>query len=263
MKDLLCKAFCASLDVRTVPVGYVVRTPYDNADGDPLLVYFVREGRSWRLEDDGTQVPWLEANGVDIGGKSRAAAFSSLLTEYGATFDYDRRTLASEPLDEDEVGAAAVRFVGLLLRLQDLALLSPQTVRNTWREDALAALHIAFDGVAALSESASLSPDMKGYDADIVVQPPSGPPMAIYLGTSEEKALQAIIAKMEAEKYRGIAAKVALMVEKSKSNPVKEATYSLAMARLDTVVSFREAKEDTMQRLGQVVGVTANIRRFQ
>lgn len=263
MKDLLCEAFCASLDVKSVPVGYAVRTPYENADGDPLLVYFVRDERGWRLEDDGTQVPLLEASGVDVSGKSRGEAFSSLLAEYGALFDADRRTLSSEPLPQNEVGAAAVRFVALLLRLQDLALLSPQTVRNTWREDALAALHMAFDSVATLKESASLSPTMRGHDADVVMYPPSGPPMAIYLGTSEERALQAIIAKMEAEKYQGIAGKVALMVEKAKSNPVKEATYSLAMARLDTVVSFRESREDTLQRLAQMVGVTANVRRVQ
>jgi len=60
VKQLICNAFCASLDVRLVPAGYAVSTPYENADGDPLIVYFVRDGRGrWRLEDDGTQVPLL------------------------------------------------------------------------------------------------------------------------------------------------------------------------------------------------------------
>jgi Domain of unknown function DUF1828 len=256
MKDLLCRAFCESLDIRNVPAGYVVRTPYDNSDGDPLLVYFVREGRKWRIEDDGTQVPLLEAYGVDLGGRARGDALSALLSEYEAKFDPERRTLSTNSYSESDIGNVALRFVALLLRIQDLALLSPQIVRSTFRDDALVALHDNFDKFANVEESVALSPELLGQEADMIVRAPNAPPMAIYLATSEEKALQALISKMEAEKYRGIDGKVVLMVERAKVNPVKETTLSLAMARLDSVVSFREAKQDTMQRLSRLVGLT-------
>jgi hypothetical protein len=258
MKELLCKAFCAALDVRSVPAGLAVRTPYENSDGDPLLLYFVRDTRGrWRIEDDGTQVPLLEAFGVDIGGKARGEAFNALLDEYDVQFDTDARTISSAPLTEEELGAAAVKFVALLLRLQDLALLAPQVVRSTFREDAIAAIHSAFGSVARVEEDAPLSPDLVGQEADCVIRARGKPPLGIFLGTSEENALHALVAKMEAEKYRGIDGQVVLMVERAKANPVRETTYGLALARLDAVVSFRESKEDTMQRLTRMLGINA------
>ena len=258
MKDLLCKAFCESLDVMSVPAGYAVRTPYSNIDGDPLLVYFVRDGRGrWRIEDDGTQVALLEASGVDIGGKARGEVFQSLLQEHDVQFDTDARTIYSPPLPEAELGAVAVRFVALLLRLQDFALLTPQIVRSTFREDAVAAIKASFSGLARIEEDAPFVPEMLGQEADIVIISPSGPPLGIFFGTSEENALHALVAKMEAEKYLGVEGRVALLVERSKSHPIREGTFALALARLDVVVSFRESKEDAMSRFGRLVGINS------
>lgn len=264
MKQLICDAFCASLEVRSVPAGYAVCTPYSNADGDPLLLYFVRDGsHRWRIEDDGSQVPLLEANGVDLSGRARGEVFDTLLVEYGVSFDKDTRTLHSPSLAEAELGSAAVRFAALLLRLQDLALLSPQITRNNFREDALAALHAAFDGRAHMAEHAAISPELVGQEADVVITAPipSAAPVAIYFGTSEERALQALVVKMEAERYREIAASIVLMVERSKENPVKGATLGLAMSRLDAVVSFRDSQQDTMDKISRVIGVNGPLRR--
>lgn len=264
MKELICEAFCASLNVRPVPAGYAVCTPYANADGDPLLLYFVRDERNrWRLEDDGTQVPLLEANGVDLSGKARGEAFDLLLEEYGVQFNKDSRTLYSPPFADAEVGAAAVRFVALLLRLQDLALMSPQITRSNFRVDAVAAIHAAFDGKAHVIEQAEVSGDLPGQEADVVLKRLSMPPAAIYLATSEERALQALVVKMEAERYRQIAASIILMVERSKINPIKGPTLGLAMARLDAVVSFRDSQQDTMDKIAKVIGVNETLRSLQ
>ena len=256
MKELICNAFCDALDIRKVGAGYAVSTPYANADGDPLLIYFVRDERDrWRLEDDGSQIALLEANGVDLTGKPRGDAFNALLDMYDVQFDTDARTLTSAPLSEAELGGASVRFIGLLLRLQDLALLNPQIVRSTFREDALAAIHASFDGVAHISEQAAISPDL-GPEADIVLKTPNAPPVGVFFATSEERALQALVVKMEAAKYREIAASIILLLERSKQNPVRDTTLSLAFARLDAVVSFREAQKDTMERIGQAARVS-------
>jgi hypothetical protein len=252
MKRLICDAFCASLEVRQVPAGYAISTPYSNADGDPLLVYFVRDERGrWRLEDDGTQIPLLEANGVDLSGKSRGDAFDALLDEYGVDLNGHARTLYSAPLTEAELGPAAVKFIGLLLRLQDLALLSPQVVRSTFREDALSAIHKAFDGRANVADQAEISAELAGQEADVVIRAPDAPPVGVYFATSEERALQALVVKMEMDKYRDIAISVILLLEHAKTNPVKPPTLGLAMARLDAVVSFRDAQHETLERIGR------------
>ena len=258
-KKLICDAFCASIDMRPVPAGYAVSTPYENADGDPIILYFVRDsGGFWRLEDDGTQVPWLEANGVDLGGRPRGEAFQALLTEYGADYNKDSCTVFTPPISENELGLGAVRFVGLLLRLQDLALLNPQIVRNTFRADAIAALHSEFDGSAHVEEQAEISPDIAGQEADVVIKSPLAPPLAIFLGTQEERALQALVLKMEAEKYSQVPASVVLLVERAKQNPIRESTLSLSMARLDAVVAFRESKRDTMDKLRKILHLNTN-----
>jgi hypothetical protein len=252
-KDMLCSAFCASLNIRTVPAGYAVETPYTDSDGDPLVLYYVRQGTGdrWRIEDDGTQVPLLEANGVDLSGKARGEALSYLLTEYGAYYDREARVIHTTFHSRDLLGAASIKFVALLLRLQDLALLSPHVVRNTFREDVLAAIKQTFGPGVEIEEQVPVSSELAAYNADCLItsREPSIAPLAIYLGVSEERALQALVLKMEMEKYRSISTRVVLMLEKAKENPLRESTYALAQARLDDVLSFRGVEVDAMQRL--------------
>jgi hypothetical protein len=256
-KELICAAFCDGLDIRSVPAGYAVTTPYTNSDGDPILIYCVHDERGrWRLEDDGTQVPLLEASGVDMSGASRKGAFQQLLDEYGVQFNVTAQTLYSDPLQDSELGEAAIRFIGLLLRLQDLSLLSPQIVRSTFREDALAAIHKAFDGRAAVQDQSSIGGDLP--EADVVITGPSSVPVGGYLATSEERALHALVVKMEADKYRDISASIILLLERSKDNPVKPSTLALAMARLDAVVSFRDAQRDTLDRIARTARIQSS-----
>jgi hypothetical protein len=254
MREILCHAFCAALNVRAVPAGYAVETPYVNADGDPLLLYYIRGATAaqWRIEDDGTQVPFLEANGVDISGRARGEALEFLLREYGAYFDPEARVIHTTFLPETELGEASIKFVALLLRLQDLALLSPQIVRSTFREDVIAAIKDTFSNTAVIEEHVPVSDELSAYHADCVIYPQDKtdiPPLVIYLGISEERALQALVLKMELEKYRSKKNRVVLILEKAKDNPLRESTYALAQARLDDVLSFRGAEMDAMQAL--------------
>jgi len=259
MKELLCQAFCAALNVRPVPAGFAVETPYANADGDPLLLYYIKGvPGEWRIEDDGTQVPFLEANGVDLTGKARGKALDFLLTEYGAYFDSEERLIHTTFLPEKEIGEASIKFVALLLRLQDLALLSPQIVRSTFREDVIKAIKETFGPGVNVEESVPISDELAAYHADCVLSSPSPtiPPLAVYLGVSEERALQALVLKMELEKYRHRASRVVLILERAKENPLRESTYALAQARLDDVLSFRGVEADAMQALQRDFGTT-------
>jgi hypothetical protein len=261
MKRFICDAFCSALDERQVPAGRAITTPYLNADCDPLLIYFVRDERGrWRIEDDGAQVPLLEACGVDLSGKARGEAFDALLAEYDFELNRHARTLCSAPMPESELGAASLRFMALLLRLQDLALLSPQIVRNTFRDDALKAIHEAFDGSASVVDQEALAPDLVGQEPDVVIRASHAtPPVGVYFATSEERALQALVLKMEMDKYRDIATSIILLLEHSKENPVKSPTLGLAMARLDAVVSFRDAKRDTLARIAKTAQIQQRV----
>lgn len=266
MKKLLCEAFCNSLRVRKVPLGWAVSTAYYNIDGDPILFYILpseTNPKTYRLEDDGTQITLLAAQGVNIKKGTRRDALDSLLNEYSLTWDHESQIVYSEYADEKNIAKRAMEFIAFLLRLQDLVLLDTQTVINTFRQDALAAVHKYFDPRAIVSENESMSPGLSLYSADVVImsQNQNGPsPLALYLGTTEEKGLQALVFKMESEKYRGLDSKVVLLVEHSKKNPLRDQTYALAQARLDGVLSFRGVEEDSMSRLNNIWNISDKMR---
>ena len=60
---------------------------------------------------------------------------------------------------------------------------------------------------------------------------------------------------MELEKYQGKPARVVLLVERAKKNPLNEPTYALAQARLDDVLSFRGVETDTMAALQRYAAI--------
>ena len=253
MKDALCKAFCDSIELRKVPSGYAVTTPFLLADGDPILFYVIEKSGAFQIEDDGTQVAAIEASGVDLRSGARSEAFQALQSEYGLTFDEDTRVLRTGLMQKDELPCAALRTIAALLRLQDLALLHPRIVKSTFRDDATAAIHQKFAERAQVAESAPVTDQLGNYMADLVLTTERVPPLAIYLGTSDEKALQALVLKMETEKYREIPCRVILLLGRSIDVPLREPTYALAQARLDHVLSFRGVEADAMNVIDRVL----------
>lgn len=247
----ICEAFCDAITLKRVPIGYAVTTPFRLSDGDPIIFFIVRNGgQAYHLEDDGTQVPLLEASGVDVGSGHRGDLFREMLSEDGITYDGEARVLRTREMPEGEVAQAALGFMAALLRLQDFLLLHPVIVRNTFKEDAIAALHTEFDSRALVEEDASISERLAGFRADVLIHSKPTPPVAIFIGTSNERALIALVVKMEAEKYSSEQFRVVLLIERSKKNPLEEGTYSLAQARLDSVLAFRGVERDTMNRIG-------------
>ena len=90
MKAEICKAFCDDLGFRELEAGFVVTTAFSMSSGDPLGFFIVGPdgtGR-YRIEDDGTTVPLIEAAGAELGSPTRADAFQSMLEEYGASIAF-------------------------------------------------------------------------------------------------------------------------------------------------------------------------------
>jgi hypothetical protein len=252
MKDILCRAFCDSLDVRSVPSGYAITTPYAFDDGDPLIVYAVTvKAGVYRLEDAGVQIPILLGSGVNIGEGLRSEAFDSLLREYDLAFDSDAMVVRTGDIAEADIGTATLNMVAFLLRLQDFMLLTPERVKRTWQDDALKSIHEKFDAIGRVQEHAAVLPEARSIPADAVVHfnEAGTTPLAIFLATSDSKALQALVLKMELEKYQHQAVTVVLLVERAKQNPLREATYAMSQARLDDVLTYRGAEHDAMEKL--------------
>lgn len=136
MKDKLCKAFCDDLAVHTLPSGVTaVSTAFIGPDKDPIGFYVIKNvttGR-FRIEDDGRTLPMLESSGVDFRSGTRGDALTDLLKEYGVRFDDDTLEFGIDGLAEDDVPAAAMKFVAFSLRVRDFLLMTEFRVASTFR----------------------------------------------------------------------------------------------------------------------------------
>lgn len=253
MKEQLCQAFCAELNVERVPAGWAVSTPFRQPDGDPIMFFVVTvDSTTARLEDDGAQVALLETSGVSLDKRGqRYLAFTDLMQQHKAHYDDDLGVIRSDDLPVGEIPAAAVRFMALMLRLHDLALLSKERVRKTWQDDALRDIHSAFDARATVQDNAPVSPGLASFPADAVIRVEGVPPLAVFMATADAKGLIALVLKMELERYQSERCTVVLLVERAKENPLREATYALAQSRLDQVLTYRGAEPEAMSALAK------------
>lgn len=238
-----------------MPLGWAVSTPFTQPDGDPVMFFVVTVSPGVaRLEDDGAQVAMLEAAGVPLGKKgARFDAFSEMLVQHRATYDDDAGMIRTEDMSDEHVPAAAIGFMALMLRIHDLVLLTTERVKRTWREDAMRDIHATFDGKATVEDNAPVSPKLSSFTADAVIRADGISPVAVFLATTDPKGLQALVLKMELEKYQDVKCTVVLMVERAKENALREATYALALNRLDAAFPYRGAEAEAMASIGKIV----------
>lgn len=252
MKDELCRAFCDDLRVNEVPVGLAVSTSFRREDGDAIGFYVVYVGEDKaraRLEDDGDTIPYIEACGVDLGTQTRSRALAELLSEYSAEYDADEGILRTLPMGVEDLPKAAIKFVALLLRVRDLLLLTTERVASTFRDDAIAAIKERFAGHASVEVNVPISPHLESFPVDVVIRKDAHQPLAVYIGTAENRLLEAMILRMETAQYTRIPCKVAVLLEELHGHGIKESTIGRAMNRLDYVGPFKGNEQDVMDRL--------------
>lgn len=260
-KQLICEAFCHDLNVLDVPAGLAVRTGFVSRDGDAIGFYVTRhpiDTGLWRVEDSGLVVPMLEASGLNLDSGARATAFHRLLAEYKASYDAESMELHSEYVSEADLPAEAMRFLALLLRMQDLELLNPETVANTFREDVVSDLDRLFSDRAALAYRVSPHKRLAEFEADAVIK--SGENLlALYLATTDERVNEAVILWMENQRLQ-TGVKVALMLEREKPPQINNRSLRRAMNRLDATTVYRDDEEGSLSRVASLVGIQIDSR---
>jgi hypothetical protein len=211
-------------------------------------------GGATHLEDSGATIALLEGSGVSLDQKgARHAAFVELLEQHRAFYDDDAGVIRSASMALDQAAEASVAFTALMLRIHDLALLTSERVKQSWKDDALRDIHTRFDHLATVEENAPVTPRVGAIPADAVIRVPEKPPVAIILGTTNAKGLQALVLKMELEKYQGQDIPVVLLVERAKANPLSEGTQALAMSRLNGVQAYRGAETEALDAISRFV----------
>jgi hypothetical protein len=248
VKDELCKAFCDQLQIRELPAGLAVSTALNLTDSEPLGFYITGPdalGR-FRIEDDGTTVPLIEAAGADLETQTRQEAVDALLREYGAVYNADRGELTTPPLSSEQVPQAALKFVALLLRLQDLILLTPERAASTFREDAIKAIKASLGRRATIRENESIAPGIE-FPADLIIQAIGRDPVAVFLAMSEQRVLEAVVAQMAATYEAHSPCSVLALLDKDTS--VSRKMRVRASNRLAAMPIFEGDEKAAIQRI--------------
>lgn len=253
MKDELCKAFCNELRIRDVPAGMAVSTTFNGLGGEPLGFYVVGPddtGR-YRIEDDGTTMAMVEVQGADLDNKTRADAFFSMLEEYGVEYREEEGELTTLPLRLEQVPQAAIKFLALLIRLQDLVLLTPERAASTFKEDASRAIRnsLAITGVE-IKERESIAPTIE-FPADLLVRAPDRDPVAVFLAATEQRLLEAVVAQMAAIYEAGTVCSVIALLDKDTSVTRKMRKH--AANRLTAVTYFEGDESAAIKRIQREV----------
>jgi hypothetical protein len=244
MKDEdFCRAFCAFVALHEVPIGYVLRTPFRRADGDPVAIYLRRaEDGRFRLEDDGQTIAYLEDHGVDFDSETRSETMADLLKEYDAYWDDNESLIHTDYLPPADVPWIAVQFSALLLRVADLIFLASNRVRSTFRDDLIALVERQFGSSARIELNAALTDTMRDYPVDIIVRSTDGRSLAIFAATSELKALEALLFWREYRDQKLDTVRAMLVMETAKPRDISTRTLSRVM-NSDLVLASMDGEE--------------------
>lgn len=250
MKEALCRAFCGDLTLTDVPSGYAVSTTFLRDDGDSVGFYIVRDERKsgrYRLEDDGTTVPFLEASGVEFSTETRAAAFGELLEAYNVEFDEAEMLLHTPFINEGELPATAMKFVAFMLRVNDFLLLTRDKVASTFKEDATRLIREKIGDRAQITEGEAVSPSLSDNVPDLLIRAPSRRPVAVYLGTSQQRVYEAILLQMQAlYEAREDIAVIALL---ESDRVITRDVLRKASNRLEAIPNFRGDEVEAVHRI--------------
>ena len=249
MKDELCEAFCGDLLVRSVPAGLAVSTTFDGPGGDALGFYVIGPNGSgkWHIEDDGATIPLIEAVGADLETKTRSEAFKALLEEYGALYDEYTCELRTDLLIQSDLPQAAMRFVALLLRLQDLVLLTPERVASTFREDAIRDIREIVGDRAEVLEGEPVHRSLVEFSSDLLIRATGRDPVAVFLGQTDQKIYEALLLQMAAAYEANIPCSVVVLLEHGGS--VSQKMRQRADNRLASVPVYRGDEQAAIARI--------------
>ncbi len=249
MKDELCRAFCNDLQVRDVPAGLAVSTGFNTPDGEPLGFYVVGPdaGGLYRIEDDGATIPHIEACGADLETQTRSEALRSLLDEYDCIFDEDRGELTTDLLPKSELPKAAMRFVALLLRIHDLALLTQEKVASTFMEDALRQIKATLSERVTIQEEEAVDPRLAEFPADVVLRATDRNPVAVMFGLTEQRVYEAILLQMAALYEARVPCSVIALLESGGS--ISQKLRQKADNRLAAVPIYRGDEQAAIARI--------------
>lgn len=243
-----------------MPAGFAVTTTFRRDDGDSVAFYLVRDKTRpgvYRIEDDGTTMPFLEASGVDFSTDTRSEALDALLDSHGVEFDEDEMLLHTLPMPEAHLPKAAMRFLSFMLRINDFLLLTRDKVASTFKEDAANKIIERMEGKALVEQDKPVSSNLSDTLPDMVIRAPNRAPVAVFFGTSAQRVNDAIFLQMQALYEAQEQVQVIALLERE--NVIGHDLRRRASNRLTAVPIYRGDEPTAINRiereaLGSTVG---------
>jgi hypothetical protein len=261
LSDRLCKAFCASIDVRAVPSGFAISSAFEDESGDPITFYLNKsdDDQTFVVEDDGAFLAHLIAKDIAIDQGARGQLLDAILGRAGAYWDRETYEIRSSPFHDRDLTTRVIEFLSSLIRLRDLELLTRDVVRSTFRDDVLAAIYEKFSKVADISENASVLPEFSEFPADIIIKPHSvsGIPGALYLANTNEKLSEALLLLMETQKLAVSPVAVIAVIEDPALKAISTRKFQRAQNRSLPMPIFRGDENAAMTMIGRQLGLVA------
>ncbi|MBD0865046.1 MAG: DUF1828 domain-containing protein [Rhodobacteraceae bacterium] len=253
LKRDLCQAFCATITVNPVPAGYAVGTPFLDHSGDPIGFYVVKDGDGFRLEDDGEYLAQLEGSGVPIDKGQRAQILQEILVLGGAFRDPDRYEIRSAVFDTDRLGPNMLRILSALIRVRDLEFLTQDTVRSTFRDDAMEVLKQRYGTTADLVENTVIDEQLSDFPADLIIRPKKEATNigALYFATSNDKLNEALLLQMAAKDQNRTNIRPIALIEEPGMRNLSKTKLQRAQNRSLSILIFRGNEQAAMDSIGR------------
>jgi hypothetical protein len=240
-----------------VPKGIAASAFFKDGSGDPIRFYIVPEGdnETVHLEDDGTILADLVANGNDIAQGTRRSLLDGILSETQAFWDEESLLIVSKTIHPSQVGEMALQFLSGLLRVRDLKFLQREIIRSTFKEDALLAVEHRYGKYARIAFDAPIGNDLSEYIPDIALWPmTTGLKTAVFIANSAVKFQEAELLYQEVQRLdlMNDVAVYALLEDLGKTRLIGERRFQRALNRGLPIGAFRQDEKASIERISHL-----------
>jgi hypothetical protein len=250
-QEKICKAFCADVRINPFKGGFGVSTPFQSGDGDVIGYYVLGPDadQNYRIVDNALTVALFESDGATLDSETRLSAFNEILGAYDAIYDEDDGEISIDNVKFGNLERRSLDFMALLLRLQDMYLLTQERTKNTFLEDVENKLNsLDVDGLKIQKDQPVSSILVDVIPDYLLTREGQETPVALFVVNQGEKLWQAMHLKLVAEHEYGTPLSVVALLQSDKIGSSK--LRSKADNRLDAVPKW---EDDEVAAIGRIL----------
>jgi len=255
----ICEAFCSEVSVNPFPGGFGVSTPFlDAQTGDHLGFYILKKHDShhFKIVDSALTVARFESEGAGLDSKQRLQSFLEILKAYGGAYNEDDGELFIDHVQKDEVERKSLDFMAMMLRLQDMYLLTKEKVKNTFLDDVAQRLENLNISGLSIENDQPVSKELSEVIPDFVLKKDGvSKPVALFVATGNEKLWQAMHLRMVADYEAKQPLSVVALLETDTTGSQK--TRAKAANRIEAMPNWRGDEGAAMGRILRELEVPA------